>query len=256
MAFVYPVLLQSERFGPDGAAVVVMWELGGNLVVVTLLHGLAAGFYAPAPAQEVQSLESSPGGSPPATLRARGPNLSVVVGAPSTGAHGPDVEAEEGSGTNAVDVVAHLRAVARQVAKNPLIWAASAGVVLNMLRVPVYPLPAKALHSLGVAFPPLLYIFIGANLRFNLGLAAYGTVARVLLARLVSCVVVGTLVRFMLPLEPDVRSICVLCVAAPIATTFCMYTSHYGYPMDLAVMIYNGSALASIVTMGLLVDIV
>merc|ERR1719197_1190974 len=53
MAFVYPVVLQAERFGEDAAAIVVMWEFGGNIIVAILLFGIVCRFCAPPECEEV-----------------------------------------------------------------------------------------------------------------------------------------------------------------------------------------------------------
>jgi len=52
MAYVYPVILRSDRLGVKAVPIVVMWELGGNIVVAVLFHGLVAQSYAPSKGED------------------------------------------------------------------------------------------------------------------------------------------------------------------------------------------------------------
>lgn len=266
MAFVYPQLLRSARFGPQGAAIVVMWELGGNMAMANVFYGLSASAYAPVPTgeAEVSSLAAPvEEGRRAAAVRARTavpqPSvLPVVVGMPADvpDEQGGGLTARSGFASHVADGLLQCRQAAGPVVRSPVIWAAFAGLTLNALGVPVYPLPARSVQSLSSSFPPLLYAFLGANLRFDLSRDGYGTVARVLLARWVACVPVVLLVWYVLPLNSEARAVFVICVSAPIASSFCMFSSKYGYQMDQCVMIYNLCCIVSLVVMALLVEII
>lgn len=266
MAFVYPQLIHSARFGPQSAAIVVMWELGGNLAMAIIFYGLSASAYAPVPTGEAEGASlAAPGGEDgragAVRMRSAVPQptmLPVVVGAPAEvpDDQGGGIAASRGFAPHVATGLLACRESVGPVVRSPVIWAAFSGLALNVMGVPVYPLPARSVQALSSSFPPLLYAFLGANLRFDLSLDAYGTVLRVLLARLVVCGLVSLLVWYAVPLSSNAKGVFMLCIAAPIASSFCMYTSKYGYRMDQCAMIYNLCCIASLVVLTLLVDIV
>lgn len=263
MAFVYPQITRSARFGHQSAAIVVMWELGGNMAIATIFYGISASAYAPVPAAETEGASLAEDAARAATVRARAnapqPTvLPVVVGMPAElpDERGGGLSSRSGFASDVAAGLMHCRQGAGPVLRNPVIYAAFAGLALNAMGVPVYPLPARSVQALGSSFPPLLYAFLGANLRFDLSRDAYGTVMRVLFARWVACVPVALFIWYALPLSSESRGVFVLCVAAPIASSFCMYASKYGYQMDQCAMIYNLCCIASLIVMALLIEIV
>jgi predicted permease len=140
--------------------------------------------------------------------------------------------------------------------KTPVLWGVFVGIVLNLMQIPFYPLPAMALKALTGAFPPLLYFLLGASIRFNLSWDAYGTVLRVLVARSVMCAMAVAFVRFVWPLDERTKSILTLCIAAPIATTFIMFSGQHGYRMDVVAMIKNLSDIMSLIVLNVLVSFI
>eukprot|EP00928_Gymnodinium_smaydae_P023854 TRINITY_DN19516_c0_g2_i1.p1 TRINITY_DN19516_c0_g2~~TRINITY_DN19516_c0_g2_i1.p1 ORF type:complete len:233 (+),score=32.75 TRINITY_DN19516_c0_g2_i1:66-764(+) len=60
LAYVYPVLMRSERFGPAALPVAVMWELGGNIQVAVLFHGMVAEMYSPNRREQGLTAKSAP----------------------------------------------------------------------------------------------------------------------------------------------------------------------------------------------------
>lgn len=266
MAFVYPQLIRSSRFGPQSAAIVVMWELGGNFAMTIIYYGLSASAYAPAPSSESEGAslaapveDEDRAGA--VRMRSSVPQptvLPVVVGAPTEGSdeQARGIVETRGFAWHVAKGLSAFREAAGPVVRSPTMWAAFSGLALNGMGVPVYPLPARSVQVLSSSFPPLLYAFLGANLRFDLSRDAYATVLRVLLARLIACVPVALLVWYAVPLNSNAKGVFMICIAAPIASSFCMYTSKYGYRMDQCAMIYNLCCIASLVVMTLLMDVV
>lgn len=153
---------------------------------------------------------------------------------------------------NESSTIAKAKNLLAPALKTPLLWGVFVGLALNRTGIPFYPIPAMALRALTGAFPPLLYFLLGASLRFNISLAAYGTVFRVLLARVVTCAMATLFVRFVYPLHEQTRSLITLCLAAPITTTFVMFSSQNGYKMDMVAMIKNVSDITSLVLLNFL----
>lgn len=260
MAFVFATVLRSERLGAQAVAVVAMWELGGNMPTALVFHGASASAYAPqvdddgAASSSLRSGSTSsarvrPSKASASVLPATSPEqvLPVVIGAPSRGGDAPAAE-----GRGGVSAAATCVQLVKPCLRNLVLYAMIVGVTLNLLQVPVYPLPARAAQSLMGAFPPLLYAFLGANLRFDLGPDGYALVARVIAARFAMCVPLALLVRLAAPLSERIRGVIVLCLAAPIASSFLMYSAQYGYRMDRNVMVYNVSALVALIVLTLL----
>lgn len=361
MPFVYPVVLQSPRFEEKGAAIVLMWEFGGNLMVAFVLFGIIGQKYAPVsirkvsedilndldlvldPAhvtledavpevsmagqkpgkrsrhgteEEVQSFTevSSPmsGGGTPAARRTTADATTMGDGetemadqnrrisapaimsaaeaarvstlaqsnegdgfdgvAPSVLGNGDgeaaaappvapmasdDVESQDPSVRSRVllSVTQFAQLVAPGL-KTPVVMAAVVGLCLNALSVPMYPLPARAAEAFMSAFPPLLYSFVGANLRFNLGKESYFFIAKALCCRLCICAIVAFTGRFLWPVDDNTKGVLTLCVSAPTAISFILWTARYEYPLDQASMLFNMSAVSSLMIMSLISPIV
>lgn len=139
--------------------------------------------------------------------------------------------------------------------RNPMIWSGVIGLLLNRLEIPRYPLPLRATNSLMGAFPPLLYAFVGANLRFDLSWESYGTISRALVTRWAMCGVVAAVGRNCWPVDEQVRGVLTLCVVAPVSASFVMWTAKYKYPLDQASMLFNVSAIVSLLTMSLIAPV-
>lgn len=72
---------------------------------------------------------------------------------------------------------------------------------MNIFGVPFTALPGRAVRSITGAFAPLLYVMLGASLRFNLGPSSYRTVVKALVGRWCANSVVIVFVRYVLPME-------------------------------------------------------
>jgi len=271
MSFVFATVLRSERLGAEAAAIVAMWELGGNMAVAVVFHGISASAYAPQVDDDADSTTSSlhrlsssesvatirPSKTAASVLPVVSPEqvLPVVIGVPSV--DGGGVQARKHSSAERLALALAGGAKLLQPAlRNPVMYAMLLGITLNLSGVPVYPLPARAAQSLMGAFPPLLYAFLGANLRFDLGPEGYALVAKVITARLAACAPLALLARFALPLSERMCGVIVLCLAAPIASSFLMYSAQYGYRMDQNVMVFNVSALVALILLTMLEPLV
>jgi len=163
-------------------------------------------------------------------------------------------------GEGAVLTWATMRRLGRVFMRVPLVWGILTGLALNMFGVPFTALPGRAVRSLTGAFAPLLYVMLGASLRFNLALSLYRTVVKALLGRWCANSVVILFVRYVLPMVFPLDSffigIITLCCAAPITTTFVMYSSQYGYKMEEVAMTKNISDVVSLVVLSALALVV
>lgn len=279
MAFVYPVVLQSDRFGANAAAIVLLWDFGGNLAVCWLFQGIAARRYAPALTKETLSVGEAKGSLEKCTeVQAKGSEVQE-----KTVCHCADVDVEQGEPSNDEKTVTeqsseisdsrtleeaetqdtadssalleYLR-YAGMAVKNPVLMAAAVGLLLNMARVPMYPLPARAVESLMGAFPPLLYSFVGANLRFNLGKESYSFIAKALFSRWTICATVAMAGRVLWPVDEQTRGVLTLCMAAPATAALIMWCSHFSYPLEQASMVWNISAVVSLIVMSIIAPVV
>jgi len=61
LAYSYQTILNTPELGSRGMAISMCWDLGGNLWVAVILHGLIAGWYAPAPISKRESPEGPEG---------------------------------------------------------------------------------------------------------------------------------------------------------------------------------------------------
>lgn len=273
--FVYPVLLNSDKFGLASVAVAIMWDLGGNMWVNFVYYAFIGERYAPPAetlyqADKLTSVVTSASG--PSTRPRSRSNSHVAPEPEGIGASNLAGDAESGRGLPvsmcAVDPVqvldalpsgkgassgAQWKKILAVLAKNVTLWSCALGLLLNALKVPFFVLPGRSLNVLGSAFAPLLYSLVGANLRFDLGLASYGLVVRVLMARWsVSLAMAGLVLYLPWGLEEQLKSVLVLCLAAPLPSMFVMYTGLFGYRTDQAVMIFNISAIMSLLALSAL----
>lgn len=299
MAFVYPVVLQSDRFGTNSAAIILLWDFGGNLAVCWLLQGIAARRYAPGLMEEVEDVDPKKCAAASAALESaadRGdPELAASTFGRAVDAEvdarrtqdpeaGTQFDPEAGNkfeekisdvtthatettrATDAVTAVPSDFAETSMVLtylkyagmglRNPVLLAAGVGLLLNMARVPMYPVPARAAQSLMGAFPPLLYAFVGANLRFNLGRDSYSFIAKALFTRWTVCVAVALAGRALWPVDEKTAGVLTLCMAAPATAALMMWASHFSYRLDQASMVWNVSAVTSLIVMSLIAPIV
>lgn len=286
MAYVYPVILRSERFGLAVVPIVVMWELGGNIMVAVLFHGYVAQMYAPksedAPtllpgtpsgqhARELFSGHALPTGTEPAPQR-----LGITCEALPVEGHGtldgvpspPETPTDSKnlrsmsmrslrSTRSSLDIVAKASAVSIKklfgiLVRTPLIWGLAIGLFLNLASVPYTALPGRALRAVSSAFPPLLYVLLGSTARFDLGFASYGAVFKSLCGRWAMNLLLILVVRYTIPLDPKTIDVITLCLVAPITTTFVMYSGQNGYRMDQVSMTKNISDVVSLVMLNLL----
>jgi predicted permease len=146
--------------------------------------------------------------------------------------------------------------IATLLFRNIALWAVALGLLLNLAKVPYFALPGRSLNVLGSSFAPLLYSLVGANLRFDLGLASYGVVFRILLTRWVVCLLMVGFVRTV-PWGFDARmqGVITLCISCPLPSMFVMYTGLFGYRTDQAVMIFNVTAIVSLLTISFLTPV-
>lgn len=265
MAFVYPVLLQSERFGKETAAIVVMWEFGGNLIVAILLFGIAASAFAPDrellnDSSSLRERDQPPAGKPaPEVIGSSAETPGHISAAEFSGIViseqlPPDVPSSPSKSSRSSVRMQYL-SLATAGFRSPMIWAGGFGILLNGLQVPRFPLPLQATKSLMTAFPPLLYAFVGANLRFGLSWESYGTISRALVTRWAMCGIVVAVGRNWWPVDEQTRGVLTLCVVCPVAASFMMWTAKYRYPLDQASMLFNVSAIVSLITMSLIAPI-
>eukprot|EP00930_Biecheleria_cincta_P029216 TRINITY_DN20342_c0_g1_i1.p1 TRINITY_DN20342_c0_g1~~TRINITY_DN20342_c0_g1_i1.p1 ORF type:complete len:411 (+),score=34.80 TRINITY_DN20342_c0_g1_i1:32-1264(+) len=284
--YVYPVLLGSDRFGMDSVGMVAMYDLGGNMPVNIIMYSLMASLYAPAHFMESQEeapvevaisavsshettseLRPRPRAATSDTLAAddaQGPapcavgitseDVAVQV-LPSVSSSESDASQQSKSPVESQSKTGAKRVLdlAKPITRNPVIYSVLVGLSLNILEVPLYPLPVRAVRGLVACYPPLLYALLGVSLRFDLGRRSYGLVARALLFRIVLCSAVVIFVRYVLPLDNKARGVLTVCAVSPIAAPFIMYSAQFGYRMDQSAMTYNLSAMISMLVMNVIV---
>mmetsp|Transcript_48323 Transcript_48323/g.104049 ORF Transcript_48323/g.104049 Transcript_48323/m.104049 type:complete len:406 (-) Transcript_48323:507-1724(-) len=288
MAYVYPVVLKAERLSAVGVPIVVMWELGGNIVVAVVFHGLVAQAYSPkrweghplqgatpeATPTSAQALDKFPeippqtigtatsSTSPDELVFSELTNRTSDINPSVAGLRARAGSGSEENGTSAAprtigsQVVSALRRSVGVIIRTPLIWGIIVGLTLNISGTPFTALPGRAVNALTGSFAPLLYVLLGASLRFNLGLAMYGTVAKTLALRWTLGAILVLFTRFVLPLFIPLSNIMLgvisLCIFAPITTTCVMFSGQHGYKMDLVAMTKNISDVVSLILLTVL----
>merc|ERR1719326_2116263 len=105
------------------------------------------------------------------------------------------------------------------------------------------------------AFPPLLYAYVGANLRFDLPWQTYLAIARSLSVRWIMCGAVAYTGRQLWPVDEATRGVMTLCVVAPVAASMVFYTAKYSYPMEQTSLLFNLSAVVSLIVMSLIAPV-
>eukprot|EP00931_Biecheleriopsis_adriatica_P088185 TRINITY_DN62558_c0_g1_i1.p1 TRINITY_DN62558_c0_g1~~TRINITY_DN62558_c0_g1_i1.p1 ORF type:complete len:415 (+),score=70.94 TRINITY_DN62558_c0_g1_i1:40-1245(+) len=286
MAYVYPIILRSPRFGVLAVPQVVMWELGGNVHAANLFCAMVAQLYPVDKGPDEEHLtksermdEPSPSLAPQ-SLGAQSPvpdpdkahSRSRVNTVESLGQHvaneDHDVQlprddpAETGELPTSPSKTKHIakgsskidtaKRIAVAVLRSPPIIGMLIGILLNCIKAPMYELPGKAILSLTSAFGPLLYVLLGASLKFTLDKGSFRLVGKAVLSRWASNMFLILCVR-LLPLEELTRGILTLCLMAPLPGTFLLYSIQNGYSMDLISLVKNISDISSFVIMSLLV---
>jgi predicted permease len=280
LPFVYAALMNSDRFGIESVPVAIMWDVGGNMWVNIIYYAIVGDSYSPASA-ETEKLSTPEAVVPNAastSSRARSRTSSfsskrVAPSADTMGAASLGTEVEEDPelpvamcAVDPAQVIAVLptstptspqwKRIATLLFRNIALWAVALGLLLNLAKVPYFALPGRSLNVLGSSFAPLLYSLVGANLRFDLGLASYGVVFRILLTRWVVCLLMVGFVRTV-PWGFDARmqGVITLCISCPLPSMFVMYTGLFGYRTDQAVMIFNVTAIISLLTISFLTPV-
>eukprot|EP00932_Pfiesteria_piscicida_P007001 SRR837773.16984.p1 GENE.SRR837773.16984~~SRR837773.16984.p1 ORF type:complete len:380 (-),score=108.09 SRR837773.16984:135-1118(-) len=286
MAYVYPVLLRSDRLGMATVPVVVMWELGGNLAVAVLFHGFVAQTYSPkaleaapairgdvmaavypepaaerSPAQEVgkpQDLEEAMSSVSPTVIT---DSAGQAHEAASPSSQGRLLRRASRSFAGAAESASQtLRRLGVVFIRTPLVWGIIAGLILNVMNVPFTALPGRAVHALTGAMAPLLYVLLGASLRFNLGISSYRMVFKSLFCRWTANGLLILFIRFVLtlfmPFDSKTIGVMTLCICAPMTTTFVMFSGMHGYKMEQVSMTKNISDIVSLVVMSMLALVV
>eukprot|EP00747_Dinoflagellata_sp_TGD_P101228 gnl/TRDRNA2_/TRDRNA2_168280_c6_seq1.p1 gnl/TRDRNA2_/TRDRNA2_168280_c6~~gnl/TRDRNA2_/TRDRNA2_168280_c6_seq1.p1 ORF type:complete len:272 (+),score=32.32 gnl/TRDRNA2_/TRDRNA2_168280_c6_seq1:1-816(+) len=271
-----------------------MWEIGGNMWVTMIFYGISAYMYAPLRDDTAVSgsTESRLPEAYPPPSKVIGQDLpqaaselpATQLGVPSCPAGFPSEKLQVGGDQSIPcapeDIV--LETIAKElesglpshacqaplafyerglaslvrISKTPMLWGTLGGLILNFSGVPLYPLPGKAIAGFGTAFAPTLYLLLGINMRFDLSREHYLVVARLLGLRWFLNVVALIVCRWALPFDPSMRSIIGLCVISPMGSPFVMYTLQNGYPKDVATMVYNLAAVASVIAINLLLPVV
>eukprot|EP00437_Effrenium_voratum_P060399 CAMPEP_0181508914 /NCGR_PEP_ID=MMETSP1110-20121109/60038_1 /TAXON_ID=174948 /ORGANISM="Symbiodinium sp., Strain CCMP421" /LENGTH=374 /DNA_ID=CAMNT_0023638383 /DNA_START=38 /DNA_END=1162 /DNA_ORIENTATION=- len=253
IAYVIPVVLGSEKFSPDDVGFAAMFDVGGNMLVGICYYGVMNSIYASAnPTALKDTKDEEAPATPPAGTIAMVSELPVRTTSEPPTAHRS--EATEVTSTSR-ELLRRCQELSIRLFTNPLICALFGGVMLNLCQVPLYPVPVQALRALSGAFPPLLYAFLGATLKFKLGRKSYGMVGRALFFRLCLCLSMFSLIKYVLPLEDPMSSVLALTTVCPMASTFLMYAIQSGYAEEAAIT-YSLAAILSIVILKLLVTIV
>lgn len=259
IAYVYPALLRSDRFGAGTIAVAVMLELGGNVWVANIYYAVAGKFFSPvkkslgdnktrayAPSD---GTASTPECIPPFTQFGAPMDESIRPRSLSIGMEQPADHVAQAGETGPAVTEGNLKepSIVMLLVKNILLWAILAGLLLNISGAPFYAVPGKSLQMLGAMFAPLLYAIIGAELKFDLGIESYGVVLRVLVCRWLCNGMAIAIVRF-LPwgLSLRIQGALTLCMLTPLPSTFIMYTGLFGYRSDQAAVMYSISAISSL----------
>eukprot|EP00929_Paragymnodinium_shiwhaense_P051749 TRINITY_DN25999_c0_g1_i1.p1 TRINITY_DN25999_c0_g1~~TRINITY_DN25999_c0_g1_i1.p1 ORF type:complete len:399 (+),score=43.81 TRINITY_DN25999_c0_g1_i1:151-1347(+) len=277
LAYVYPVLMQYERFSEQATAMVVLWELGGNLAVAVIFYGVVANAYSPqaeeegkqflpaAPKKISRTLTVSDLDKRPAVVgkRSRTSTLGGLTELSSAASVLP--VGEDGMPCSPTqDKLAqregnqYFRTVAGKGAaflvpliRSPMIWTAVVGLSLGLAGVPYTSVPGKSLNALAAAFPACLYVLVGCCLEFDIGGSGYGLVFKALLSRWLCNGLVICLVRFAYPLTEEAKAVLTLCVISPIASPYLYYAGLYGYSSGQTAMAYNVAAVTSLFAMTL-----
>lgn len=283
MSYVLPAVIQSSRFGTDCAPTVLIWELGGNIWVSTLFYGVSAVIYSPLGAESEPTIENETRECCDQLGRGSGvvvESLPASIGVPlesrcagsetlPTSQNDIDLDAVQSASPtqsppnvgqvshNTVPVGAlQCREVMWKISKIPMLWGALLGLLLNLLHVPRYDFPCKAINNVASTFSVLLYVLLGANIRFDIGIVGYRHVASMLLIRWTAAAFFILFMRTFLPLDATKKGVVTLCLMGPVSTPFVMYVMRHNHPLGPGMMVYNVSALASVLAINLLEPIV
>lgn len=266
IAFVYPTLLSSDRFGAETVPVAIMLELGGNVWVANIYMALVGRVFVPSSKKD-DDVKVKP-------YLPSGDDLQSAQGVPpftQFGAVGGDQQLSCPSDTIALDQVSSscgstsveppdttkAPSVLVLLARNVLLWAIFVGLLLNVSGAPYLAVPGKSLEMLGTMFGPLLYAIIGTELKFDLGFASYGVVMRVLVCRwLCNGVAVGVVRLLPWGVSHQIQGALTLCMLTPLPSTFVMYTGLYGYRSDQAAVMYSIAAVVSLAVISFLTPLV
>jgi len=149
----------------------------------------------------------------------------------------------------AVAVLARERGarIARELARNPLVIACVAGIIWNLLRLPVAALPGRMLELLSAAALPLGLLAVGAGLRFESGALPWPALAWWAGVKLIALPAVALVLARVMALSELEGQMAVVMAAVPTATSAYILAVQMKSPgPPVAMLISLGTLLAAV----------
>jgi len=142
-----------------------------------------------------------------------------------------------------------VRAVVRTLARNPLIWAALAGIALNATGIGLPPVIGPMAEMLSRAALPLGLLIVGAALDFSAVRHDAGPIVRSAVLKLAVAPAFAAVFLWLFGVEGITADVALLFMAAPTATASYVLARELGGDARLMAGLVTAQTLASLVTL-------